>query len=108
MVGSAFALSRATGVLPAAFFIGMYGLSLVTFFISLNTTIQTTVPDAFRGRVLSLYTLTFMGLSPFGALVLGLVAQSIGTADALAWVAAINGVFGLLIVLRWRGVWRLA
>lgn len=107
MCVSAFGLSLSVTIPMAAFFGGLYGLSLVTFFISLNTTIQSIVPDAFRGRVLSLYTLTFMGLSPFGALALGSAAEHIGTADALTWLAVISGVLGLAIVLRWRHVWAL-
>jgi MFS family permease len=104
---SAFGLSRVNTVPLAAIWAGIYGLSVVSFFISLNTTIQTIVPDAFRGRVLSLYTLTFMGLSPFGALVLGSVAEHIGTANALSWVAILTGILGIGIVLRWRQVWTL-
>jgi len=43
------------------------GLFLVLQMISLNTTVQIAVPDQFRGRVLSLYSLALLGLAPFGA-----------------------------------------
>ena len=33
-----------------------------------NTLIQSMVPDALRGRVMSVYSMMFMGMAPFGAL----------------------------------------
>ncbi len=39
-----------------------------------NTLIQAMVPDALRGRVMSVYSMMFMGMAPFGALLAGLLA----------------------------------
>jgi len=51
--------------------------------MSLNQTVlQQTVPDHLRGRVMSVYMLTW-GLMPLGTLPIGMVAQSHGTPAAL-------------------------
>jgi MFS family permease len=53
-----------------------------------NTLIQTMVPDVLRGRVMSLYSMMFMGMAPFGALLGGAMADRLGA----PWAVAIGGV----------------
>jgi hypothetical protein len=43
-----------------------------------NTLVQTHVSDEFRGRVMSIYTLTFFGGMPLGALWAGALAEIVG------------------------------
>jgi MFS family permease len=43
-----------------------------------NTLIQSMAPDALRGRVMSVYSMMFMGMAPFGALLAGAFADRIG------------------------------
>ena len=43
-----------------------------------NTVIQTLVSDDKRGRVMSYYTMAFMGMAPFGSLLAGTMADAIG------------------------------
>ena len=43
-----------------------------------NTLIQTIVEEDKRGRVMSFYTMAFMGTAPFGSLLAGFVAEKIG------------------------------
>lgn len=105
---AAVGLSTTTAVLPAALFMVLLGFSIVTFFVNINTLIQDQVPDEYRGRVLSLYTLTFLGLSPIGSLVLGAVANTIGTPGAIAIYGLLNGTLGVLLLVRRRAVWQLA
>lgn len=76
------------------------GFAFVCQMIMMNTLIQVVVPDEFKGRVLSLYTLTFFGLSPLGNLVIGGAAQAIGVAPALIVFAGI-GMLGSAYTL-WR------
>jgi len=54
------------------------GASSVTAIAIINTLLQTQVPDMFRGRVMSVFMLTFAGLMPFGNLISGSVAQVLG------------------------------
>lgn len=49
-----------------------------------NTIMQTHVPAKFRGRMMSIFTVTFFGLAPVGALISGLVASIIGSHIAIA------------------------
>lgn len=63
--------------------IAVAGFSFMSFYVTANTLIQSQVADEYRGRVLSLYTLTFLGLAPLGAFFTGLAAQAIGTAQVM-------------------------
>lgn len=103
-----FLLSRMTATIPAAVFMGFMGACYVLFFVNINTLIQKEVPDEFRGRVLSLYTLCFLGLTPLGALMMGFIAESLGTPNAMALYGLLNGVLGAFILLRWPAVRSLA
>jgi MFS family permease len=101
-------LARTALLEMSAVLMAVFGFCLTLFFVNANTMIQNEVPDGYRGRVMSLFTLTFMGLTPFGALALGGMANQIGTPDALLIYGLINGALGLYVLLRWREVWRIA
>ena len=47
---------------------------------SANTTIQTLIPDEYRGRIMALYSMTVVGLGPFGSLAAGALAGRFGRA----------------------------
>lgn len=72
------------------------GCGMMTVFASSNTLVQTIVDDSRRGRVMSLYTLSFMGMGPFGALLTGALAERLGAPVAAAICgAACLGAVGL-------------
>ena len=75
------------------------GIGLLAQFLMMNTTIQNLVKDELRGRVMSLYTLMFMGLSPFGSLEVGFFAEHFGANFAIRLGAIIILVFSVLIYL---------
>jgi len=54
------------------------GFSMMVQMASSNTLIQSMVPDQLRGRVMAVYSMMFMGISPIGALLAGLFAHSLG------------------------------
>jgi MFS family permease len=54
------------------------GFGLILYVSSTNILIQMITEDRFRGRVMSLYTLMFVGTAPFGALLSGAIAQRWG------------------------------
>jgi MFS family permease len=51
---------------------------------SSNTLIQSMVPDHLRGRVMSLYSMMFMGMAPIGSLMSGAIADGLGAPVAVA------------------------
>lgn len=101
-------VTRMTMLTPAITLMAMFGFGIILQFVTVNTLIQSEVPDEFRGRVMSLYTLTWFGLAPFGALTLGAIANAIGTADAMALYTIAGGGISLLIIFRFPQVMRLA
>ena len=56
-----------------------------------NTIIQIVAHEHFRGRVISHYTQSFMGMMPWGALLLGALASRLGVTDAIS-------IGGLIVV----------
>jgi MFS family permease len=64
--------------------------------------VQEMVPDALRGRVMSLYSLMFTGVMPFAALIITRLADGIGMRRELQISALLYGVGALLLVWRFR------
>jgi MFS family permease len=54
------------------------GMGMMQGMASSNTIIQTLVPEDKRGRVMSYYTMAFMGMAPFGSLLAGSMASAFG------------------------------
>jgi MFS family permease len=73
---SSFWLSVAL-ILPA-------GYSMMLQMACSNTLIQTMVPDRLRGRVMSVYSMMFMGMAPFGAFFGGALAHRFGAPITVA------------------------
>jgi MFS family permease len=93
--GGTMALAAVGQFWMAAVMLLVVGCSQIIFTAGCNTTLQITTPDQLRGRIMSLYALVFAGASPFGALLVGYVAEKLGARVA----CAIGGGSGLLIVL---------
>ena len=68
----------------AAALLGVMGFAMIVFMASSNTTLQVTVPDALRGRLMGLYAFVHVGMNPFGALFIGSVAEKWGVPVACA------------------------
>jgi MFS family permease len=60
------------------------GASMVVCIALCNTSIQQRIPDALRGRVLSMYTFAFSGFLPFGNLFGGILAERRGFQPTMA------------------------
>ena len=61
------------------------GFGMMVQMASSNIILQTIVEEDKRGRVMSFYTMAFMGLSPFGSLLSGVLAAKIGVDNTLLW-----------------------
>ena len=93
----AFAFSRSFWIAAAALI--PVGFAMMTQMGASNTLIQTMTPDHLRGRVMSVYSMMFMGMAPVGALLAGVAAERFGAPFTVAagGVIAIAGAiaFGL-------------
>ena len=82
------------------------GLISVCYSTSTNTTLQLASGEAYRGRILSLYTLLFMGTTPIGGAITGFLADSLGVTTTLALEACVcllATLLGMLYLSRARG-----
>ncbi len=83
------------------------GGAMVTSVATVNSLIQGLVPDAVRGRVLSMHTMAYLGFSPLGSLLVGTLADFWGTPRALAASAAVPLVIVGVIALSVPAIRRL-
>jgi MFS family permease len=60
------------------------GFYMMRQMASANTTIQTLIPDEYRGRIMALYSMTVVGLGPFGSLAAGAIAGRWGARTAVS------------------------
>lgn len=68
------------------------GFAMMIEMSASNTLVQTMVPDALRGRVMAVYSMMFMGMAPFGALLAGVLAEHIGA----PWTVRVGGTICLI------------
>jgi Arabinose efflux permease len=64
---SSLALSAVPSAALALPVLAACGFGMLTFLISANSTVQLSIPDALRGRVMSLYSFVLVGMGPAGA-----------------------------------------
>ena len=84
--------------LPASLLVTFgIGSALILIMNIANSLVQSLVPDALRGRVMGVYTLTFFGLLPIGALLMGMLAEHLGEAEAVLICSVITLVISLLV-----------
>jgi MFS family permease len=75
------------------------GLSSTLFTTTANTRVLSLTPSELQGRVMSVYSLMFLGMTPFGSVLAGLVAQRWGTPLALILGGAITLVFAIGVLV---------
>lgn len=108
IVGAAvtvFALSRSLPVSMIA--LAVMGMFQVAYYSTTNTLIQVLVPARLRGRVLSLYFLTSIGVIPIANLAGGALAQAVGVDTVLAAGGVLTVAIALLVLLLEPGIARL-
>ncbi len=76
------------------------GFCMMIQMASSNTLIQSMVPDRLRGRVMSVYAMTFMGMAPLGALLAGSLAHNLGAPLTVAIGGIISIVGAAVFALR--------
>ena len=98
------ALAAVSHFAVAALVLALLGCCQILFTTGCNTTLQLIAPNELRGRVMGLYTVTFAGMTPFGSLLIGWVAEHQG----IRMACAAGGVIGLLgvavlVLIGYRG-----
>ncbi|MBI4766195.1 MAG: MFS transporter [Deltaproteobacteria bacterium] len=86
---SLFLFAFSTHFAWSCFFLALLGMGIVVQVASINTFIQRVVPNELRGRIMSFYTLCFMGFMPIGAFQAGVVSHFLGAPLSLASGAVI-------------------
>jgi MFS family permease len=94
---SSFALSPSFGL--GALFLFLSGLTSTVFGTIIATFLQLEAPNELRGRVLSLYSITLIGLPALGALASGALAEWLGGLSGAPYAVLLGGVMALVIVL---------
>jgi MFS family permease len=87
---------------PLAAFPLVAGIGLASMLMvnTINVTIQNSVPDVLRGRVMSLYVTVFAGTAPLGGLLAGALAEGFGAPFALSLGAVL--AVGVLALVAWQ------
>ena len=109
LVTAALTLGLATMLMAS---VGRFGVAVallvvmgfcgMLFMTGANTTVQLTVPDDLRGRVMGLHTLMFAGMTPFGAFLVGSVTEALGPRAGF-FITGAGGIVAVTMVTLW---WR--
>lgn len=93
----AFALS--TQLMFSYIFLFTLGFAIVTSIAVTNTLLQTLVTDRMRGRVMSMFILSFMGTMPIGNIIAGSVSHRFGAPHTLAAGGLIIAAFAIAMTV---------
>ena len=97
-----FALSRS--LVLSLLVLSLAGFGAMAQIASSNTLLQTIVDDDKRGRVMSFFTMSFMGMTPVGSLLAGAAADRIGVRDTLLAGGTACLIGGLLFALNLKSL----
>jgi len=100
-----FGLSLAGLALSASFrlscgLMGLAGWSAINILAGVNALLQELSSDAFRGRVMSFYSMTFIGLAPVGSFLVGSLASRLGVSGTVLAQAGICAIVGMALYRR--------
>ncbi len=97
-------LAMSRSMIVSVVVIVIVGINFVVQQTLANTLLQITVPDRLRGRVMSLYSLTFQGMMNIGGLQAGFVADLIGAQLSVGIGAGISLAYGAWVAIRYPKV----
>lgn len=78
-----FSLALMAFSLISNLYLAMLSVAAVSFFLAIalsviNTSLQQRTPDHLRGRMMGIFSMSFIGLAPFGGIIVGLIAEWVG------------------------------
>lgn len=94
-----FALSNSLALAMPS--LAILGFSIICTVASSNMLIQSLVGDDMRGRVMALFTMAFLGISPLGSLLGGWIAHRVGPRDTLLGCAFVMFLVGVVFFRTW-------
>jgi MFS family permease len=71
------------------------GFTIIVIVAGSNTLIQTQVDNRFRGRVMALFTMAFLGIAPLGSLIVGSFAHLLGVRPTLVVCGLLSVAAGM-------------
>ena len=99
-------LSLSGSVVMAMAAQALAGFGMIRYAATTNTLLQLVVDDRYRGRVMGLYTVMFLGTAPLGSLLLGAVAERFGAPLAAFLSGSVSLAADAWLALRLRDVAR--
>jgi MFS family permease len=76
------------------------GVGLMNHMVTTNTLLQMFVTDELRGRVMSIYTLSFIGSAPLGSLAVGFIGEHWSARVAVMFCAMFSLLCGFLLLTK--------
>ena len=84
----------------------LIGVGMMNHMVTTNMLLQMFVSDELRGRVMSVYTLSFIGTAPIGSLAVGFVGEHLSPAIAVSGCAAIGFACAILLTSKLKVIAR--
>jgi len=110
--GLIFSLTIILFAISPDFWLGVFllflsGIAVTVFGTIISTFIQIAVPNELRGRVMSLYAITLIGLPSLGALGIGSIAEALGGVSGAPRAVLIGGaVVGIILIIAMPLFWK--
>ena len=78
----------------------LVGVGLMNHMVTTNTLLQMFVTDELRGRVMSIYTLSFIGSAPLGSLAVGYIGEHFSPRTAVMFCATFSLMCGFILLTK--------
>ncbi len=78
----------------------LFGVFSMIFMTTVNSTIQLNSNDEYRGRVMSVYSMVFVGTTPIGNFLTGYIAQNFGPANSFYFCGVVSILLIAVIYIR--------
>ena len=78
----------------------LIGVGLMNHMVTTNTLLQMFVTDELRGRVMSIYTLSFIGTAPIGSLAVGYIGEHFSPRTAVLFCASFSLLCGFIVLTK--------
>ncbi|MCI4624400.1 MAG: MFS transporter [Candidatus Magnetoovum sp. WYHC-5] len=95
-------VSVTNNIFIACIFIAIIGWSSVSFLATTNSYLQLKSSDLLRGRIVSVFSLTFLGVMPFGYTILGTISEFLGIQKTTFLTATLSLIGFVVFNRKWK------